>query len=141
MPPGHVAGFAFEETLSVRHGPGSAVIAGDETVEIDRLLRTVQPGEQWLGQTARVEFASIQKISIRPLERRIHVGHDNLGKAALVKDLTTPLAGVVGHGRDDRAYTSIRAEVEAPFLPFDHVSVDLKPGTKRLIDPDRARDL
>src|SRR4029453_3395603 len=141
MSPGHVARLALEDALYVRHGLGATVISRDETVEIDRLLRAIQPGKQRLGQAARVEFARIEEVSIRPLECRIHVRHENLGKAALIEDLTTTLTGVVGHGRDDRAYTSIRAEVEAPFLPFDHVSVDLKPGTKRLIDTDRARDL
>src|SRR4029450_622695 len=140
MSPGHVAGLALEQANYVRHGLGAAVISRDEAIQIDGPLRAVQAWEQWLGETARGEFARIEKVSIRPLECGIHVGHENLGQAALVEHLTPPLAGVVGHGRDDRAHTSIRADVEAPFLPFDRVSVDLEPGAKRLIDADRARD-
>src|SRR5215468_5804144 len=47
-------------------------------------------------------------------------------------------AVIVGQGRNNGSHALIRAEVETPFLPLDHVSLYLETGAQRLIDPDRT---
>src|SRR5262249_35709185 len=59
---------------------------------------------------------------------------------SLVHDRTPARAVTVSEGGDHRADTLIRPHMEAPFLPFDHVSLDLETRTQRLIDMDRAAD-
>ena len=107
------------------------------------MIRAVPAAQQRLGQSASREFAGVDEVAGVPGEGRVHVGHVDLGKLALVHDGPWIRVGAlaVGDERHDQAGALVRPQVEAPVLPTHLVAVHVEADTLGQVEPEGAGDL
>ena len=122
----------FVEADDVWHGHGIALSVVTDDIEVVDLAEAVTPELERVCERPDPGLAYVERVATEIERSRITVWHDHLGKRGAVQQ--RPLAALVGVADrvQDQPLAGGEAHPEAPLLPANRVSLDLKAGAAGL---------
>jgi hypothetical protein len=108
------------EADGVGHGPGRALLVGQDGVQVPDLAQAVAAVRERVGEAAEAPLADVERVLPAVPGRRVAVGDHHLADRRPPQDRPFPVGHIPQHDSLER----VEAHVERPALPPDLVAVD-----------------